>query len=44
MLGVCNKLGKKFGMNPLIFQMAFVIWFCYNPLALGVYVLLSFIV
>lgn len=44
MLGVCNKLGEKLGLDPLIFQIGFVIWFCYNPLALVVYLLLSLIV
>lgn len=44
MLGVCDKLGKKSGMDPLIFQIVFVIWFFYNPLALVVYILLSLIV
>lgn len=43
MLGVCFKLGKMTGIDPVLFQVIFVIWFIHNPVALFWYFLLSLI-
>ena len=37
MLGLCHKLGKDFGADPLFFQIGFVVWFAFTPVALIVY-------
>lgn len=41
MLGVCHKLGDKFGVDPLLFQILFVIWFLNTGTAFLVYLLLA---
>lgn len=43
LLGVCNRLGIKFGIDKLLFQVLFVIWFANDPTAFWWYLLLSFI-
>lgn len=42
MLGVCHKLGQKFGVDAALFQILFVIWFVNSGgSALVVYFLLA---
>lgn len=43
MLGVCQRLEKITGIERLVFQIIFVIWFMSNPAAFWVYLLLAII-
>lgn len=43
MLGVCFKLGKITGLDPIIFQFLFIIWALSDPSALFVYIFLYLI-
>jgi phage shock protein PspC (stress-responsive transcriptional regulator) len=43
MLGVCNRLEKITGIDELVFQIIFVLWFLSNPAAFWAYLLLSVI-
>lgn len=43
MLGVCFKLGRLIGLDPIIFQILFIIWFINDPTALIWYIALSVI-
>lgn len=43
MLGVCHKLGAKLGIDPLLFQIIFILWFISNPIALLWYIGLAFL-
>jgi len=43
MLGVCHKLERLLGVDALIFQIIFIIWFFHNPIALLWYFILAFI-
>ena len=43
MLGVCHELEKRTGIDRLVFQIIFVIWALSNPIAVGVYIGLAFI-
>lgn len=43
MLGVCFRLGRMTGLDPIIFQILFIIWFFNDPMALLWYILLSVI-
>jgi len=43
MLGVCAKLEKNTGIDKLVFQIIFVLWFLSNPVAFWIYLILAFI-
>ena len=43
-MGVCHKLGEKLGIDPIFFQIAFVLWFFSNPMAIVWYLVISLIV
>lgn len=43
MFGVCQRLEEITGIERLVFQIAFVIWFMSNPTAFWVYLILAFI-
>jgi len=43
MFGVCQRLEEITGIERLVFQIIFVIWFMSNPTAFWVYLILAFI-
>jgi len=43
MLGVCQSLEKRIGIDRLLFQILFVIWAINDPSAILWYILLAFI-
>jgi phage shock protein PspC (stress-responsive transcriptional regulator) len=44
MLGVCHRLGKIFGIDPLLFQILFVIWFLSNQVAFFYYLVIALVI